>query len=73
MNEVNEASPASVTSDVERVVMRKMKPDSYAGCWVDKTKEYTLKFDKDDWCHVFFGRKKVWKCNGSFARAHFYA
>lgn len=63
----------SEANKTDVVVMRKMKPNDYAGLWIDKTKKYTLKFDKYDWCHVFLGRKKVWQCNGDFARAHFYA
>lgn len=32
---------------------------------------FTLVWDKDDWCAVFSGNRRVWSCNGTFARAHF--
>jgi len=75
MNGVNEASPASKTSDVERVVMHDMKPNGYARSWLykQKAKSFRLEFDSEDWCSVFNGKRKVWQCNGVFARAHFSA
>lgn len=65
----------SEVSRLERLVMHDMKPDGYARSWLYKQKAETfrLEFDKDDWCFVFAGKKKVWDCNGNFARAHFSA
>lgn len=54
-------------------VMRNMVPNSYARSFMAGAGDgpYTLRFDAEDWCRVYKGRRSVWHCNGTFARAHF--
>lgn len=55
-------------------VSRGMMPNSMARSYLYRhSGPFTLKWDEHDWCSVFEGRKKVWECNGTFGRLHFYA
>lgn len=54
-------------------VVPDMSPNGYAKA-LGKLSDikYSLRFNHQDWCRVYSGRNKVWECNGTFARSHFY-
>lgn len=55
------------------VTRKNMEPNAFAWSFMGGAGDgpFTLRWDADDWCCVFKGRKKVWSCNGTFAREHF--